>query len=213
MDISIFFIYLCNVQRLFTFICVIFFFVLQGCGNLQKQDDDLMTNDSLAIGLCRQIEGDGTPNERILAHYILARTYVAMGDVPQAIEELQKATVWADSTAIDCDPRLIAMMHSQIHQLQTQTQESSSTPFWIVISSVLFLVLCAVGILFYKKRGKAKIVDSHETKIYDTEIYIRFKDQSKRPLQVITKEDWKAIEVQFSWTSPFRICIHDASNC
>ena len=179
---------------MFTIICVIFFFILQGCGNLQKQDDNVMTNDSLAIGLCRQIEGDGTPNERILAHYILARTYVAMGDVPQAIEELQKTTVWADSTAIDCDPRLIAMMHSQIHQLQTQTQESSSTPFGIVVSSVLFLVLCAVSILFYKKRGKAKIVDSHETKIYDTEIYIRFKDQSKRPQQVITKEDWKALE-------------------
>lgn len=29
---------------------------------------------------------DGTPNERLLAHYILARTYVAMDDVPQAIE-------------------------------------------------------------------------------------------------------------------------------
>jgi len=63
---------------MFTIICVIFFFILQGCGNLQKQDDNVMTNDSLAIGLCRQIEGDGTPNERILAHYILARTYVVL---------------------------------------------------------------------------------------------------------------------------------------
>ena len=99
---------------MFTLICVIIFFILQGCGNLQKQDDDVMTNDSLAIGLCRQLEGDGTP-------------------------------------------------------------------FWLVISSILLFTGCAAGILF-------------------------------NPQQIITKEDWKALEVQFSWTSPFRICIHDASN-
>ena len=30
----------------------------EGQGDLQKQDDDVMTNDSLTIGLCRQLEGD-----------------------------------------------------------------------------------------------------------------------------------------------------------
>ena len=194
MRISIFFIYLCIVQRQFFYICVILSFVLQGCGNLQRQDDDVMANDSLVIGLCHQIKDDGTPNERILAHYILARTYVAMGDVPQAIEELQKTTAWADTNAIDCDTLLISKIHSQIHQLQAQTQESTNTAFWIVISSVLFLVLCVAGILFYKKRSKTEIADSHESKIQETEIYIRFRNHCKHPQQVITKEDWKALE-------------------
>lgn len=179
---------------MFTLICVIIFFILQGCGNLQKQDDDVMTNDSLAIGLCRQLEGDGTPNERLLAHYILARTYVAMDDVPQAIEELQKATAMSDSSNSDCDPRLVAMMHSQIHQLQLQTQEKPSTPFWLVISSILLFTGCAAGILFIKKRRSPQTVNSQEGKIYETEAYLRFKDQSKHPQQIITKEDWKALE-------------------
>lgn len=60
MDISII-LPLHRAKKMFTLICVIIFFILQGCGNLQKQDDDVMTNDSLAIGLCRQLEGDGTP--------------------------------------------------------------------------------------------------------------------------------------------------------
>lgn len=130
---------------MFTLICVIIFFILQGCGNLQKQDDDVMTNDSLVIGLCRQLEGDGTP-------------------------------------------------------------------FWLVISSILLFTGCAAGILFIKKRRSPQTVNSQEGKIYETEAYLRFKDPSKHPQQIITKEDWKALEVQFSWTSPFRICIHDASN-
>lgn len=192
--ISIFFAYLCTMRRLFTLTCVIIFFILQGCGNMQKQDDDVMTNDSLAIGLCRQLEGDGTPNERILAHYILARTYVAMNDVPQAIEELQKATVLGDSTSIDCDPRLLAMIHSQIRQLQAQTQKSPSASFWLVLSTILFFVLCAVGFLFFKKRMRPKTADSHEAEIYEREAYLRFRDQSKHPQQVITKEDWQTLE-------------------
>lgn len=144
MDISII-LPLHRAKKMFTLICVIIFFILQGCGNLQKQDDDVMTNDSLAIGLCRQLEGDGTP-------------------------------------------------------------------FWLVISSILLFTGCAAGILFIKKRRSPQTVNSQEGKIYETEAYLRFKDQSKHPQQIITKEDWKALEVQFSWTSPFRICIHDASN-
>lgn len=182
-------------KKIFTIICVFFFFILLGCGNLQRQDEDLMTNDSLAIGLCRQFEGDDTPNERILAHYILARTYIAMDNVPLAIEELQKTTAWADSAAVDCDPRLLAMMYSQIRQLQKQSLESPNKHLWLVVSAVLLvLVLCLSGAFFFKKRRQPKMAESRKSKIYETEAYMRFRDQSKHPQQIITKEDWKALE-------------------
>ena len=101
---------------------------------------------------------------------------------------------------------------SQEQRTELQTQEKPSTPFWLVISPILLFTGCAAGILFIKKRRSPQTVNSQEGKIYETEAYLRFKDQSKHPQQIITKEDWKALEVQFSWTSPFRICIHDASN-
>lgn len=70
MDISII-LPLHRAKKMFTLICVIIFFILQGCGNLQKQDDDVMTNDSLVIGLCRQLEGDGTPFWLVISSILL----------------------------------------------------------------------------------------------------------------------------------------------
>ena len=102
-----FFAYLCTVHKLLTIIGIFLCLVLLGCKDQQNQEDSLMTNDTLAIGLCDYFDGRGTPNERMLAHYILARTYVDMNEIPQALEELQKAEASADTTAADCDQRLL----------------------------------------------------------------------------------------------------------
>ena len=44
---------------------------------LERQNlaDSLMTNDTLAIALSDYFDSHGTPNERMLAHYLLGRTY------------------------------------------------------------------------------------------------------------------------------------------
>ena len=76
-------------------------------------DDSLMTNDSLALSLCEYFDCHGTPNERMRAHYMLARTYTDRGEAPQALEEFHTAITVVDTTAADCDYRRLARIHSQ----------------------------------------------------------------------------------------------------
>ena len=45
---------------------------------------------------------------------------------------------------------------SQEQRTELQTQEKPSTPFWLVISSILLFTGCAAGILFIKKRGSPR---------------------------------------------------------
>ena len=198
-----FFAYLCTVHKLLTIIGIFLCLVLLGCKDQQNQEDSLMTNDTLAIGLCDYFDGRGTPNERMLAHYILARTYVDMNEIPQALEELQKAVASADTTAADCDQRLLARVHRQASLLKEQSSGASHLYLWLLIGG--FVVLC-VGAMLLLRRKKAEKVEvdlpqevmPEETSVYEkmteTEAYLRFKDLSKQPQQSIRKEEWTSLE-------------------
>ena len=86
---------------------------------LERQNlaDSLMTNDSLAINLCDYFDHHGTPNERMRAHYMLARTYTDRGEAPQALEEFMKSIESADTTAADCDFSKLSRVCGQMAQL------------------------------------------------------------------------------------------------
>jgi len=198
-----FFSYLCTVHKLLTIISIFLCLVLQGCKDQENQEESLMTNDTLAIGLCDYFDGRGTPNERMLAHYILARTYVDMNEIPQALEELQKAAASADTTAADCDRRLLTRVNRQVGILQEQSSESSHLYLWLLIGG--FVVMCVGGVLLLKRKKIEKVevdlsqeVIPVETSVYEqmteTEAYLRFKDLSRHPQQSITKEDWATLE-------------------
>lgn len=198
-----FFTYLCTVYKLLTIISILLCLVLQGCKDQENQEESLMTNDTLAIGLCDYFDGRGTPNERMLAHYILARTYVDMNEIPQALEELQKAAASADTTAADCDRRLLTRVNRQVGILQEQSSESSHLYLWLLIGG--FVVMCVGGVLLLKRKKIEKVevdlsqeVIPVETSVYEqmteTEAYLRFKDLSRHPQQSITKEDWATLE-------------------
>lgn len=198
-----FFAYLCTVHKLLTIIGIFLCLVLLGCKDQQNQEDSLMTNDTLAIGLCDYFDGRGTPNERMLAHYILARTYVDMNEIPQALEELQKAEASADTTAADCDQRLLARVHRQASLLKEQSSGASHLYLWLMIGG--FVVLCVGGMSLLRRKKTEKVeVDlpqefmaeetSVDEKMTDTEAYLRFKDLSKHPQKSITKEDWTSLE-------------------
>ena len=45
----------------------------------------------------------GTPNDRLLAHYLLGRAYYEAGEAPMALECYQKAAEFADTIREDCD--------------------------------------------------------------------------------------------------------------
>lgn len=198
-----FFTYLCTVHKLLTIISIFLCLVLQGCKDQESQEESLMTNDTLAIGLCDYFDGRGTPNERMLAHYILARTYVDMNEIPQALEELQKAAASADTTAADCDRRLLTRVNRQVGILQELSSESSHLYLWLLIGG--FVVMCVGGVLLLKRKKIEKVevdlsqeVIPVETSVYEqmteTEAYLRFKDLSRHPQQSITKEDWATLE-------------------
>ncbi len=79
----------------------------------RNQADSLMTNDSLALALCEYFDRHGTPNDQMLAHYLLGRTYADLGEAPQALDEFHHAADCADTTSADCDYRLLMKVHGQ----------------------------------------------------------------------------------------------------
>ena len=87
--------------------------------NLQarNQADSLLTDDSLALVLTHYFDRHGTPNERMLAHYLLARTYVDQGEAPHALDEFHQAAGLADTTSNDCDYALLSRVHGQTAEL------------------------------------------------------------------------------------------------
>ena len=62
-------------------------------------------------------DSHGTPNERLMAHYLQGRVYPDMGEAPQAIEEYHRAVECADTTSTDCDYDLLAKVHGQAASL------------------------------------------------------------------------------------------------
>ena len=82
---------------------------LQAC----NQADSLLTDETLALSLCNYFDKRGSANERMEAHYLLARTYADIGESPKALDEYHIASECADTTSDDCDYRLLTRIHAQ----------------------------------------------------------------------------------------------------
>lgn len=59
----------------------------------------------------------GTPNDRILAHYLLGLAYYDHGEAPMALQCYQDAANCADTTAADCDYAQLARVYGQMAQV------------------------------------------------------------------------------------------------
>lgn len=88
--------------------------------------DSLMTDDSLALLLTRYFDRHGTPNDRLLAYYLLARTYYDMGDHGQALETFYRAADCADTTSSDCDHATLSRVHTQTAEVFYQQMLAAS---------------------------------------------------------------------------------------
>ena len=82
----------------------------------------------------------GTPNDRLLAHYLLGLAYYDHGEAPMALQCYQDAADCADTTAADCDYAQLARVYAQIAQVfygqglyreQLNFQRLSSKYAWI----------------------------------------------------------------------------------
>ena len=125
-------------NAVFWICCIIF--LITGCDSngehlrsqlaeleLRNRTDELMTNDTLAEALVDYFDKNGTPNECLRANYILGRTYADLGELPLALETYLKAADQADTSAIDCNYKVLSRVHAQkadiyYEQIQPRSQ-------------------------------------------------------------------------------------------
>jgi len=88
--------------------------------SLHNQQDSVLTNDSLAQALADWFDAHGKPNEQVLAHYLLGRTHADRGEAPAAIAAYHAAIDRADTTAQDCDFRVLGSVYAQMASLYHQ---------------------------------------------------------------------------------------------
>ena len=75
------------------------------------------TSDSIGCLLVDYYTAHGTPNERMLAHYIKGCAYRDMGDQPASLRCYNDAVAAADTSATDCYFRQLGIIHQQIAKI------------------------------------------------------------------------------------------------
>ena len=84
----------------------------------RNQVDSVFTSDSAALALVSYYDHFWhRANDRMLAYYLLGRAHADMGEAPQAIEAYQTAVERADTTASDCDFRLLRNVYGQMAEV------------------------------------------------------------------------------------------------
>ena len=82
-----------------------------------------LLNDSLAEDIVDYFDRHGSSNERMRSRYMLGRTYFFMEELPRALEIYNEAADCADTTAADCNYKVLSRIHAQkavIFHLQIQ---------------------------------------------------------------------------------------------
>ena len=83
----------------------------------QNKCDTVFSDDSLQKELVKYYDHHGTPNERMIAHYLLGRAYSDMGEAPIAMRCYQEATTCADTTSTTCDWWNLSRIYLQLAYL------------------------------------------------------------------------------------------------
>ena len=65
----------------------------------------------------RFFDDHGTPNDRLLAHYLLGRAYYEHGEAPMALECYHDAVECADTTSADCNYAQLARVYGQMAEI------------------------------------------------------------------------------------------------
>ena len=79
-----------------------------------NQCDTVFRSDSLQQELVNYFDRHGTPNERMVAHYLLGRAYNDMGEAPRALQCFLDAVACADTTSRDCNFKTYFRTYGQI---------------------------------------------------------------------------------------------------
>lgn len=90
--------------------------VLDEADSLNRNYIPFTTDSALKIA-AEWFDSYGSANERIRAHYLLGCAYRDMGEAPAALQSYHDAVDCADTTATDCDYRLLSRVHGQMATL------------------------------------------------------------------------------------------------
>ena len=67
--------------------------------------------------LADYFDSHGNRNERMLANYLLGRTFYDCGKLPNALEAFHAAAACADTAASDCDYHTLCLVHCQMAEI------------------------------------------------------------------------------------------------
>ena len=85
--------------------------------NALNKVDTLFRSTDEAKELAEYFDDHGTPNEQMLAYYLLGRAYYDIHEAPMALSCFQTATERADTTATDCDYRQLSRVYGQMSNI------------------------------------------------------------------------------------------------
>ena len=85
--------------------------------NAQNKADVLFVSDSIGTLLVDYYDQHGTPNERMLAHYMKGCAYRDMQDQPAALHCYNDAVAAADTSSADCDFYQLLIIQFQLAQI------------------------------------------------------------------------------------------------
>ena len=85
--------------------------------NALNKVDTLFRSTDEAKELAEYFDDHGTPNEQMLAYYLLGRAYYDIHEAPMALNCFQTATERADTTTSDCDYRQLSRVYGQMGKI------------------------------------------------------------------------------------------------
>ena len=85
--------------------------------NALNKVDTLFRSTTEAQELADYFDDHGTPNEQMLAYYLLGRAYYDIHEAPMALSCFQTASEKADTTAADCDYRQLSRVYGQMSKV------------------------------------------------------------------------------------------------
>ena len=85
--------------------------------NAYNKLDTVFLSIDEANQLVTYFENNGTPNEQMLANYLLGRAYYDLHEAPMALHYFQKASECADTIDDDCNYRLLSRVYGQMGYL------------------------------------------------------------------------------------------------
>ena len=132
--------------------------------NALNKVDSLFRSTDEAKELADYFDDHGTPNEQMLAYYLLGRAYYDIHEAPMALSCFQTASEKADTTAADCDYRQLSRVYGQmgnifyyqgLYEQELECEDLSARYGWKGNDSLTAICSLAGKIYVYKKQKKS----------------------------------------------------------